>query len=352
MRKGLPAKLALTDADDTRYDFRNDITCNLDGTPRSGLTSPIATALVGGSATMNVTVGAFNAIAARDSGAIKLANDGVINVLISTAPVSNSRYTVVCARQDDASATVTVPDADNIAKVYTIDGAPLASPVKPTVPDGSVELATILVTAGNTNTNAMTITQTAQYTANSGGVVPFRTKALLDAWTTPSRVGQLADVLQDTTAALNGQYRWTGAKWLALPITARAQVTRATDFALTAGTFVAVPFDSAPVLDGLAWVIGTPTRITCVKAGVYYVAVNNVQVNSTGNGDIQVRINGTNPLTPFQSVANAAGAAVHTFIIPVTLAAGDYLEVMARTSGGSFPWIAANRVNVGILTLL
>lgn len=349
MRKGLPAKLAATDADDTRYDFRNDVVCNANGTPRSGVTSPLGVALVTGSATMNVAVAGLSAVASRDGGAIKLANDGSVNVLIATAPSTNSRIDVVAARQDDSSSTVSVPDADNLSKLYVIQGAPLASPVKPTVPDGSVELATVLVTAGNTNTNAMTITQTAQYTAASGAVVPFRTKALLDAWTTPPRLGQLAEVIQDTTVGLNALYRWNGTIWRRLGPPVDGQFTRATDFALTAGAFVAVPFDSAPVLDNMAWTIGAPTRIIAQVAGSYVVSGMNNQINSTGNGDIQVRINGTLLVSAVATVANTSGAALITYMIPVVLGVGDYIEILARTAGGAFPWLAANKVNVALL---
>lgn len=42
IRKGLPAKRALTDADDTRFNFRNLVACDSAGTPRAGITSPSA----------------------------------------------------------------------------------------------------------------------------------------------------------------------------------------------------------------------------------------------------------------------------------------------------------------------
>jgi len=174
MKKGLPAKLALTDADDTRYDFRNLVFCYADGTPRQGITSPVGTNLITGTAGMTVNVASFSAIAARDNGAILLSNEGVTAVTIPTAPLSNSRWDLVCARQDDASTTVSAPDADNVAKLYVVSGGSAPSPTPPALPAGSVEVGRVLVAAGNTNTNAMTIVQATQYTCGPGGILPAR----------------------------------------------------------------------------------------------------------------------------------------------------------------------------------
>lgn len=212
MRKGLPAKLALTDADDTRYDFRNLVVSNADGSPRGGVTAPIGTNLVTGTATMNVSVGSFAAVAVRDGGVILLANDGPVNVLIDAAPVSNSRWDLICARQDDASSTVTTPDADNLAKLYVVKGTAGATPAVPALPAGSVEIGRVLVTTGDTNTNAMTVAQTNTYTAGAGGSVPFRSLAALQAWTT-ARSGQRANIFADPATVKNGDYVWSGGAW-------------------------------------------------------------------------------------------------------------------------------------------
>jgi len=217
LRKGLPAKLALTDADDTRYDFRNLVVCNADGSPRGGVTSPVGVSLVSSTATMNVSVGAFSAIAARDGGAILLANDGPTNVLLPAAPASNSRIDVIWAKQNDASSTVVVPDANNNALLSSTQGTAAATPTKPAIPTGAVELATVLIPAGATATNssspAVVITQTAQFVAAPGGKVPFRTFSDLQAWTTAT-TGQTARVFADSTTAKNGDYVYSGSTWL------------------------------------------------------------------------------------------------------------------------------------------
>jgi hypothetical protein len=215
LRKGLPAKLALTDADDTRYDFRNLVVCNSDGTPRGGVTSPVGVNLLSSTATMNVSVAAFNAVAVRDSGAILLANDGPVNVTLTPAPASNSRIDVIYAKQNDGSSTVTSPDANNTPIIDRVTGTASATPVKPSIPTGAVELGTVVVPAGATATNSagVVITTTCPFTAAPGGKVPFRTLSDLQAWTTAT-VRQQASVISDSTTSNIGEYVWSGTAWV------------------------------------------------------------------------------------------------------------------------------------------
>src|SRR5690554_1801249 len=112
LRKGLPAKLAATDADDTRYALAGLVVANADGSPRGGVLSPVGANLVTATGTMNVSVGRFQGAAVRDSGVVLLANDGPANVLLDAAPAANSRLDVIWAKQNDASSTVSVPDAN------------------------------------------------------------------------------------------------------------------------------------------------------------------------------------------------------------------------------------------------
>lgn len=201
LRKGLPAKLAATDADDTRYDLAGLVLANGDGTPRGGILGPISTLVTGGS-TMRGDVFPFTAAAVRDGGVVLLANDGVASVALAVAPVANSRIDVIYAKQNDSSSTVSSPDGNDNAVLAAVTGTAAASPVKPAVPAGAVEIATFLIPAGVTGTNnaGVVITQTAQYTAAQGGTVPFRTAALRNAWTNTAP-GQLALVGQD-------RFRW------------------------------------------------------------------------------------------------------------------------------------------------
>ena len=209
IRKGLPAKLALTDADDTRYLFSGLLVCNVDGSPRGGVLSPVGTSLVTATATMSVSVARFQGAAVRDGGVVLLANDGAVNVLLDAAPGANSRIDVIYAKQNGSSATVAVPDANNTPVLGFVKGTAGAIPVKPSLPAGALELATVEIPSGATATNSggVVITQTAQFTTGSGGVVPFRTKAALDLWTTASSK-QSAVVIAD-----GSRYEFNGAAW-------------------------------------------------------------------------------------------------------------------------------------------
>lgn len=199
LRKGLPAKLANTDAGDTRYDFRNFVVCNADGTARSGVTSPVG-AVLSATATMNVNVSAFSGVAARDGGVVALSSDGPVSVLLDAAPSANSRIDVITARQNDSSSTVSVPDANDTPVFIVIKGTAAATPVRPTVPDGSLDLGSVLIpsTATATNSAGVVITTPPQFTASAGGVVPFNSTVDRDAWSNPkdSQLGYLLNAGQ------------------------------------------------------------------------------------------------------------------------------------------------------------
>jgi len=209
IRKGLPAKLALTDADDTRYLFSGLVVCNVDGSPRGGVLSPVGVNLVTATATMNVSVARFQGAAVRDGGVILLSNDGAANVLLDAAPGANSRIDVIYSKQNDASGTVTVPDADNAPILGFVKGTAGAVPVKPTLPIGALELATVQIPSGATATNSggVVITQTAAFTASGGATVSFRTKAALDLWVT-AQDGQRASVLADGVSYVSLSSAW------------------------------------------------------------------------------------------------------------------------------------------------
>jgi hypothetical protein len=209
LRKGLPVKLGMTDADDTRYDFRNLVVCNADGSARGGVTSPVGVPLLSWTATMNVAVAVFNGVAARDGGAVLLSNDGVANVLLDPAPSSQSRLDVIFAKQNDSSSTVSVPDSDDLPDFGVLKGEASPNPVRNPagLPDGALEIGTVLVpsTATTTSSPDVVITTTCPYTAAPGGSVPFRSFAELQAWTAAGP-NQKANVFADADASKNGDY--------------------------------------------------------------------------------------------------------------------------------------------------
>lgn len=136
------------------------------------------------------------------------------------------------------------------------------------------------------------------------------------------------------------------AGWYAL--TSSAVLSRSTDFSLTTSV-QAVPFTTAPVLRGLSWVASpNPTRIIANTPGRYLVS-GRWQLNTTGSAEVYLRKNGAGLLNNTQTAASVAGAAVFDYLQAVTLAAGDYIEVMARITAGPYPWMAANEVSVELL---
>jgi hypothetical protein len=205
------AKKAATDASDTRYLFAGLVACDVAGVPRAGVTSPVGTNLVTASATMNVSVARFQAVAVRDSGALLLANDGPANVLIGNAPGPNSRLYLITAKQNDSSSTVLTPDGDDLPVFGVLVGTPSATPVRNPagLPAGAIELATIQVPAGATATNSggVVITQTAQFTAAAGAPIPVRVASDLTSMTT-FPTGQLARCFGDGIT-----YRFNGTAW-------------------------------------------------------------------------------------------------------------------------------------------
>jgi hypothetical protein len=178
-----PGPSGVTDQYAARKDLAGLFARNAAGAVRWGVLPRSNNALVIARADMQVDVGAFEAVAVQFGGPILIANDAVAQVAIAVAPPSNSRIDVVYVKQNENAAPAT--DADNSLQLAAATGVASASPVKPAIPAGAVELATVLVPAGKTATNqsGVVITQTVAFTAASGGVMMCRTPQELAAWT-------------------------------------------------------------------------------------------------------------------------------------------------------------------------
>lgn len=177
------------------------------GKIRAGLFYTGTETIVSGKANMSYDVAAFTAALTRgaSSGAVLLANDGVVNVVTTAAPGSNSRYDVVYVWQREYS----LDGTDSNPVIGVVQGTAAASPSVPSLSafPGAIELARILVPAGVTATNSgTTITQTAPFTAASGAPVHFRSTTERDAETSLA-VGQLGEVSEIL-------YVWDGSAWV------------------------------------------------------------------------------------------------------------------------------------------
>lgn len=196
------------------------LVCNADGSPRTGVLSANPS-IVSALATWHFRVQAaeFACSKGKADGVTLPTNDGVVDVPIAAgAPASNSRIDVLWVKHEDN----TTGDAASLPIFGVTSGAAAASPVKPAIPTGAEELATLRAYSGTTGASggANILTNTYRMTAARGGVTPFRTKVELDLWTTAT-TGQLAFAFD--TAIL---YQWRGAwvvvsgdtGWIALPL--------------------------------------------------------------------------------------------------------------------------------------
>ncbi|TLF33223.1 hypothetical protein [Microbacterium sp. 5K110] len=152
------------------------------GVSRVGVVPFSTDPIVTGTADLGMTyqIAPFVAVTARNSAGVEwVANDAITTVATTAAPGSNSRIDVIWVRClfPLASDTGTAP------LFGVTQGVANASPSKPSIPAGALELATAVVTSGDLTTQTVVITQTAPFTAMAGGTVWLRNQAEMDAWT-------------------------------------------------------------------------------------------------------------------------------------------------------------------------
>lgn len=131
---------------------------------------------------MSVTVRPFNAVLNR-YGALLIQNDGNVSVPLDAAPSANSRIDVVFVKQSETRPPMS--DGSDVPKFFVAKGVAAATPVAPSVPDGGLALAQVLVPAGVSNTSAsgVVITQTYIGAAMKGDMLRVWTSAQRDALT-------------------------------------------------------------------------------------------------------------------------------------------------------------------------
>ena len=101
-----------------------------------------------GTPDMSVDVAAGIAFVTGDQslaqGVYAITNDAPVNVSITTADGTNARYDLVCVqvRDDDEDG-----GGNNDARLMVVDGTPAGTPADPTIPDGCLVLARVIVDA-------------------------------------------------------------------------------------------------------------------------------------------------------------------------------------------------------------
>ena len=172
---------------DERRIYQGRYARNSDGTARLGVLPAHTNPLVTARASMGYDIGAFNAVSARTAAGVEeVANDGTVTVATTAAPGSNSRIDVIWVRAQFGSPVSS--DGSNDVVFGVTQGTPAASPSKPAIPAGALELATATIpsTATTTQSSGVVITQTYQYTAAAGGTVLMRNRVELEAWSAPA----------------------------------------------------------------------------------------------------------------------------------------------------------------------
>lgn len=202
---------------DTRLIVAGMVECDASGNPRVGLLPGNYSPIVTGTSGMAYSVGAFQGVTSRSgAGAEFVANDGAVSVATTAAPGANSRIDVIWVR----SLYTTYADGSSDPVFGVTQGTAAASPTKPSIPAGALELATAVVLSTTTQTSTAIITQTAQYTAMAGGVVSLRNQAEQTAWS-PSD-GAFAYRIDTATLYQRSGGQWVG---IASKETARGSVT-------------------------------------------------------------------------------------------------------------------------------
>ncbi len=185
LTKGFARNNAKTPLDQRLADMAT-IVCNADGSPRTGVLGAASASIVSALATWHFRVQAAEFVTSKGKadGVMIYTNNGVVDVPIAAgAPASNSRIDVLWTKHEDN----TTGDAASLPIFGVTSGAAAASPVKPAIPTGAEELATLRAYSGTTGASGGTnvLTNTYRMTAARAAAVPFRSKAELDLWTTP-----------------------------------------------------------------------------------------------------------------------------------------------------------------------
>lgn len=180
---------------------------NTNDVPRQGLLYGDINPVKATSA-MSVTINdqvVFAVARASGDGVNIITNIGVVTVALSAAPSANSRYDVIYVKHNDTEKG----DPNSLPVIDKVTGTAAASPTVPAAPSGALVLATVLIPAGVTATNAsgVVITNVVLATALLGSPIRYRT-------TTEMR-SDVANVIDGTQAYVKsgGLYWLRGGVW-------------------------------------------------------------------------------------------------------------------------------------------
>lgn len=315
---------AVTTPLDARLMDMAKLVCNSDGSPRVGIigsngASPLATTSNTSPMTVNAVANEYAVSKGKADGVCILVNDGTVSIPITAAPGSNSRITVIWVKQNDD----TTGDANALPVFGTTDGSAAASPVKPAIPTGALELGTLRVYAGTTASNggSNVLSQTAQFTAARGASVLVRNDAEREAWTNPV-------AYQEVYVSGSGKWMYIGG-WTPMYYSQIARLgsnTNITNAVMTVMLTINLGAEAPPgmyLVRGwpIMWASGASTMYRRLRWGGstltgstnYITPANSVdapypierQVNHAGGAvavDLSCQVNGTTPSVHAETV--------------------------------------------------
>lgn len=144
------------------------------GVPVSGVL-PSAEVLLTAGAGWTINVAPFVAARAKGRAVLLGGSADPLVVGVAPAPAANARLDVVY------SLPAEVGSGDPIEAVNVVTGVAGAVPVKPSIPDGAIELGTYRSQAGQSSAAQGVITNTFRFTAASGGTIIVRAASDLNA---------------------------------------------------------------------------------------------------------------------------------------------------------------------------
>lgn len=250
LTKGFGLTTATT-PNDARLMAAERYTRNADGTVRTGVLGSGADIVTAG-AGLNYSLARADFVTSPSlaAGAYEFTNDGTINVLGTAGPTANSRRDILWVNHNDAGPTVGITA-----------GAASATPAKPAIPTGAIEVADILVPANMSAATGAVITNSHRITSLRGARVIFRTDAEALAYTGGE------DGQRGISLATGHPFVRVGGSWVMARLTASGRVSNPD---VTAGTAqnVLVNFPPGLFTDATAIrVFATPSNAR-LSAGV------------------------------------------------------------------------------------
>lgn len=291
-------------------------------------------------ATMNLLVRPFFAVLTKGGGdgAVVISNDGNVNVAIGAAPASNSRIDVLYVKHNDD----TTGDANALPIFGVAAGVAAASPTKPAIPTGALELATLRVYAGTTATNGGSnlLTNTYPITAVRGAPITLRSLAEMNSWTSPD-LGQIVNII-NSSGKIVSSYRWDDSTdtWQFCGKT-YGYASGSSPRSMTTATQLTMPLalPAAPTVSLIGGITFAASAFTVEEAGIYRISAGILYDagGGTGRRDTLAFINGAQDNRVFNRLTSTVSSSLNVnFSIDVPLPAGATVDLRGeQTSGGT-----------------